>query len=134
MRTWRGATALAAGCLLLGLVRVVTAPLDELTVIALLVAAGYALAAVVDHRAEHAHHRATDGPSAQHGTPPHRDGVVVSATVVVTPSTRDRIAALVATAAAVVGLLLVLQDRETADHRTPAGPAPQVSGMGISPG
>jgi len=59
LRSWKGGVAISAACLLAGLVRVVAAPLDLLTVALFPLAAAYAVAAVVERRTSNARRAAT---------------------------------------------------------------------------
>jgi hypothetical protein len=138
LRSWKGGLVIAAACLVAGLVRVSAAPVDLLTVALFPLALAYAVAAVVERRASNARRASagTDGldptpwstqPSriaawlaAERGHAPHVDRGPLPVTVAV--STKDRVGAVLAIAAGVVGLVLVFQDRGSMDDHTPAAP------------
>jgi hypothetical protein len=137
LRSWRGGTVVAAACLVVALVRVIGAPLDWLTVVSFPLAAGYGLAAVLDRRAENARRPAARPDptlwtadrtrigawlAAERGTALHPGVPASPVAVTVATSTKDRVGALIAIAAAVVGLVLVFHDREVEDHSTPTAP------------
>jgi hypothetical protein len=140
LRSWKGGAVVSAACLLAGLVRVVAAPLDLLTVALFPLAAAYAVAAVVERRTSNARRAATriDGTDPMPwSTQPFRlaawlraergyarEGPVILS---VATSTKDRVGAALAIAAGVLGLVLVFQDRGSADDHTPAAPISQVA-------
>ncbi|WP_433786444.1 GAF domain-containing protein [Actinomycetospora sp. CA-101289] len=138
LRSWKGGTAVAAACFVIGGVRVASAEHGWLTWILFPLAAGYGLAAVVDRRAHHARRTAahpdptrwTTQPSrlgawfaAQRGRAHHPGQAPVPVTLTVATSTKDRVGALLAITAAVVGLVLVFQDGriEGTGRRPPRG-------------
>ncbi len=140
LRSWKGGVAISAACLLAGLVRVVAAPLDLLTVALFPLAVAYAVAAVVERRTSNARRAAirVDGTDPMSwSTQPSRlaawlraergyarEGPVILS---VATSTKDRVGAALAIAAGVLGLVLVFQDPGSADDHTPAAPISQVA-------
>jgi len=148
LRSWKGGAAVAAACLLIGLGRVLSGELDWLTWVLFPLAAGYTVAAVIDHRARRpATRRARTGwatrPTrldarnfARRGVADHPDAGQVPSPVTITlaTSTKDRVGAVLAVAAAVVGLVLVFQDREIESHTAPAAPPSSSQGTLVPTG
>jgi hypothetical protein len=140
LRSWKGGVAISAACLLAGLVRVVAAPLDLLTVALFPLAVAYAVAAVVERRTSNARRagfRVDGADPMPWSTQPSRlaawlraergyarEGPVLLS---LATSTKDRVGAVLAIAAGVVGLLLVFHDRGSPDAHTPAAPISQVA-------
>lgn len=134
LRSWKGGAVVAAACLVIGLGRVLSAQQDWLTWVLFPLAAGYTLAAVIDHRARRPATRPdptgwTTQPTrlsawitAQRGRADHPGPAPSPVTVTLATSTKDRVGALLAVTAAIVGLVLVFQDREIESHTAPAGP------------
>ena len=124
LRSWKGGLVVSVACLVAGLVRLSAAPVDLQTVALFPLAAGYAGAAVVERRMSNARRAAAgaDGPDpTPWTTQPSRlvawlgaergyaGGAIV--TIPVATSTKDRVGAVLAIVAAVVGLVLVFHDR-----------------------
>jgi hypothetical protein len=140
LRSWKGGVTISAACLLAGLVRVVAAPLDLLTVALFPLAVAYAVAAVVERRTSNARRagiRVDGADPMPWSTQPSRlaawlraergyarEGPVILS---VATSTKDRLGAVLAIAAGVLGLVLVFQDRGSPDDHTPAAPISQVA-------
>lgn len=136
LKSWKGGLLVAAACSVIGLVRLAGAPLDGRTWLFFPLAAGYAVAAVIGRRVQNASRtraadpaRWTTQPSravawfaAQRGRARHPDQVALPAGIDLAPSTKDRVGALLAIAAAIVGLVLVFHDHAGDDRQTPAGP------------
>jgi len=139
LRSWKGGVAISAACLLAGLVRVVAAPLDLLTVALFPLAVAYAVAAVVERRTSNARRagiRVDGADPMPWSTQPSRlaawlraergyarEGPVILS---VATSTKDRVGAVLAIAAGVLGLVLVFQGHDGRHGRTPAAPIGQV--------
>lgn len=139
LRSWKGGLVVAAACLAAGLVRVIAAPPDLLTVALFPLAVAYAVAAVVERRMSNARRAATrvDGADPMPwSTQPSRltawlraeRGYAREDAVVVQPatSTKDRVGAVLAIAAGVLGLVLVFQGHDGRHGHTPAAPIGQV--------
>lgn len=139
LRSWKGGLTVAAACLGAGLVRVIAAPLDLLTVALFPLAVAYAVAAVVERRTSNARRAATRVDNADPmpwSTQPtrlaawlraergyaHEGPLIVPAT-----STKDRVGAVLVIAAGVLGLVLVFQGHDGGEGRTPAAPVGHVS-------
>ncbi|GAA4740731.1 hypothetical protein [Actinomycetospora chibensis] len=135
LRSWKGGLVVAAACLVAGLVRVVAAPLDLLTVGLFPLAVAYGVAAEVERRMSNARRAATRADGADPmpwSTQPSRlaawlraeRGYAREGAVVVPPatSTKDRVGAVLAIAAGVLGLVLVFQGHDGREGHTPAAP------------
>ncbi len=140
LRSWKGGVVISAACLLAGLVRAVAAPLDLLTVALFPLAVAYAVAAVIERRTSNARRAASrvDGSDpmpwstrptrlvawwvAERGYAHEGPLIVPSAT-----STKDRVGAVLAIAAGVLGLVLVFQGHDAREGHTPAAPIGHVS-------
>jgi hypothetical protein len=140
LRSWKGGVVISAACLLAGLVRVVAAPLDLLTVALVPLAVAYAVAAVVERRTSNARRavaRVDGADPMPWSTQPSRlaawlraergyarEGPVILS---VATSTKDRVGAVLAIAAGVLGLVLVFQGHDGRHGHTPAAPVGHVS-------